>query len=70
VAEISPEDLEAKLHKLAEQFNAASEPARRRGFRFGIMLSAALVILAYLLGKQRGRLRGTFVLKTPPRARS
>jgi hypothetical protein len=54
-------DLEAKLTELAEAFNAASAPARRAAWRVGVLTAALGVLVAYFLGKRRGRLSRTFV---------
>ncbi len=60
-ARIDRADLEAKLTELAEALNTASAPARQAAWRVG-MLSAALgVVVAYFLGRRRGRLSRTFV---------
>ncbi len=60
-ADITREDLLARLQKVADAVNTSSAPARRRGFRLGVTAGTALVILAFFLGKRRGRLTRTFV---------
>ena len=59
--EITREDLEAQLAQVADAVNVASAPARRSGFRLGVIGGIALVILAFFVGKRRGRLNRTFV---------
>jgi len=49
------------LQQVADAVNVASAPARRSGFRLGVIGGIALVILAFFLGKRRGRLTRTFV---------
>ncbi len=58
---ISREDIEAKLSEVADALNTASQPARRTAWQVGVITAAALVIVAYFLGKRRGRLARTFV---------
>ena len=58
---ITREDLRVRLQHVADSLNAASAPARRSGFRLGVIGGIALVILAFFLGKRRGRLTRTFV---------
>ncbi len=58
---VTPEDLRARLQQVADSLNAASAPARRSGFRLGVIGGIALVILAFFLGRRRGRLTRTFV---------
>ena len=58
---ITPEDLRVRLQRVADSLNAASAPARRSGFRLGVIGGIALVILAFFLGRRRGRLTRTFV---------
>ena len=60
-ADISRENIEAKLKEVAEALNAASRPARQTAFRVGLITAALLVMAAYFLGKRRGRLARTFV---------
>jgi len=59
--DITREDLLAGLQKVADAINTSSTPARRSGFRLGVIAGVVLVILAFLLGKRRGRLTRTFV---------
>ena len=59
--DITPEDLRVRLQHVADSLNAASAPARRSGFRLGVIGGIALVILAFFLGRRRGRLTRTFV---------
>lgn len=59
--DITREDLLARLRRLADAVNASSAPARRSGFRIGVIAGVALVMLAFFLGKRRGRLTRTFV---------
>ena len=59
--DITREDLLARLQKLADAVNTSSAPARRSGFRLGVIAGVALVILAFFLGRRRGRLARTFV---------
>ena len=59
--DITREDLRVQLQHVADSLNAASAPARRSGFRLGVIGGIALVILAFFLGKRRGRLTRTFV---------
>ena len=54
-------DLEAKLTELAEALNTASAPARQAAWRVGMITAALGVVVAYFLGKRRGRLSRTFV---------
>ena len=49
-ADISREDIEAKLKEVAEALNAASRPARQTAFRVGVITAALLVMAAYFLG--------------------
>ncbi len=58
---ITREDLESRLQHLADALNEASAPARRSGFRLAVIGGIALVLLAFILGKRRGRLTRTFV---------
>ena len=58
---ITREDLQARLQQVADALNSASAPARRSGFRLGVIGGVALVILAFFLGRRRGRLTRTFV---------
>ena len=58
---VTPEDLRDRLRDVADSLNAASAPARRSGFRLGLIGAGALVALAFWLGKRRGRLARTFV---------
>lgn len=60
-ARIDRADLEAKLTELAEAFNTASAPARTAAWRVGVLTAALGVVVAYCLGKRRGRLSRTFV---------
>ncbi|MCY3561247.1 MAG: hypothetical protein OXH20_08795 [bacterium] len=60
-APITRDDLQARLQALADSLNAASAPARRSGFRVSVIGGAALVVLAFFLGRRRGRLTRTFV---------
>lgn len=59
--DITREDLLARLQRLADAVNTSSAPARRSGFRIGVIAGVALVMLAFFLGKRRGRLTRTFV---------
>ena len=59
--DITREDLEARLQQVADAVNNASAPARRSGFRLGVIGGIALVIAAFFLGRRRGRLTRTFV---------
>ena len=59
--DITREDLEARLQHVADALNAASAPARRSGFRLGVIGGIVLVVLAFFLGRRRGRLTRTFV---------
>lgn len=58
---ITAEDLQQRLQRVADSLNAASAPARRSGFRLGLIGGVALVVLAFFLGRRRGRLTRTFV---------
>lgn len=60
-ARIGREDLEAKLTELAAALNTASAPARQAAWRVGMITAALGVVVAYFLGKRRGRLSRTFV---------
>ena len=60
-ARITREDLEAKLEEAADALNAASVPARQAAWRVGVLSAALLVVVAYALGRRRGRLSRTFV---------
>lgn len=58
---IEREDLEAKLTEAAQALNSASAPARRTAWTVGVLTAAAGVVMAYFLGKRRGRLTRAFV---------
>ena len=58
---VTGEDLLARLQQVADAVNTSSAPARRSGFRLGVIAGVALVILAFFLGRRRGRLTRTFV---------
>ncbi|MCE2531105.1 MAG: hypothetical protein J4F44_01265 [Acidimicrobiia bacterium] len=59
--DITREDLLARLQKVADAINTSSAPARQSGFRLSVIAGVTLVILAFFLGKRRGRLTRTFV---------
>ncbi|MDE0654875.1 MAG: hypothetical protein OXI26_14620 [bacterium] len=60
-ADVTREDLQERLQQVADALNTASAPARRSGFRLGVIGGIVLVVLAFFLGKRRGRLSRTFV---------
>lgn len=53
---ITKEALIAKLREAAETINSASLPARETAWRAGIITAALLIILAYFLGRRKGRM--------------
>ena len=59
-ARITRDDLEAKLHDVADALNAASAPARQAAWRVGVVATVLLAVAAYFLGRRRGRLSRTF----------
>ena len=58
---IGPADLEAKLTEVAEALNTASAPTRRAAWKVGVIAAALGVVVAYFLGRRRGRTSRTFV---------
>ncbi len=62
---ITPETLEAKLREVGDAINNASQPAREAAWRVGVMVAALLVILAYFLGRRRGRRSRAFIEVQP-----
>lgn len=58
---LSRDDLEAKLTEVSEVLNAASAPGRQAAWRAGVLTATLCVVVAYFLGRRRGRLSRTFI---------
>ena len=58
---ITRDDIEAKLRQIQRGTAAGAEAARGAGLAGGIVGAALLAVVAYLLGRRRGRKRRTVV---------
>jgi hypothetical protein len=58
---ITRDDIEAKLRQIQRGTEAGAEAARGAGLLGGIAAATGLVVVAYLLGRRRGRKRRTVV---------
>jgi hypothetical protein len=58
---ITRDDIEAKLRQLQRGTEAGAEAARGAGVAGGIVGGLGLVVLAYLLGRRRGRKRRSII---------
>jgi hypothetical protein len=58
---ITRDDIEAKLRQIQHGAEAGAEAARGAGMAGGIIITVALVLLAYFIGKRRGRKKRTIV---------
>jgi hypothetical protein len=58
---ITRDDLEAKLREVQGGGRAGADAARGVGKATGVLVAAAAVGVAYLLGRRRGRRRRTVV---------
>jgi hypothetical protein len=58
---VSPKDIETKLRQIRGQFERTTESARSGLVTAGVVGAVALVTVAYVLGRRRGRRRSTVV---------
>jgi hypothetical protein len=58
---ITRADINAKLHEIQGEVEDTAERAKPIGLAVGIGVAVALVALAYLLGRRKGRKRTTIV---------
>jgi hypothetical protein len=58
---ITRDDIEAKLRDIQRSTEAGKEAARGAGMVGGIVGAGALALVAYMLGRRRGRKRRTIV---------
>ncbi|MCL4448397.1 MAG: hypothetical protein M1483_08885 [Actinobacteria bacterium] len=58
---ITPYDIEAKLNEINYQLQGKATAVKPQLYKTGIIVVAAFVIVAYLLGRRKGRLRSTVV---------
>jgi hypothetical protein len=58
---ITRDDIEAKLRQIQRGSEVGADAARGAGLVGGLAVTVALVVVAYLLGRRRGRRRRTVV---------
>ncbi|HEV3450517.1 MAG TPA: hypothetical protein VG869_04860 [Acidimicrobiia bacterium] len=58
---ITRDDIEAKLRQLQRSTEAGAEAARGAGVAGGIAAALLLIVVAYLLGRHRGRKRRSII---------
>jgi hypothetical protein len=58
---VTTEDIETKLRQIRGQFEQTAESARSGLVTAGVVGAMALVAVAYVLGRRRGRRRSTVV---------
>ena len=58
---ITRDDIEAKLRQLQRGTEAGAEAARGAGVAGGIPAALLLIVVAYLLGRRRGRKRRSII---------
>ena len=58
---ITRADIEAKLHQIQHGTEACADAARGAGLAVGVVGVLVLLLVAYLLGRRRGRKRRTVV---------
>jgi hypothetical protein len=60
-AKVTKEQIEAKLGEIQHEVERGAEAARPSVVRIGVVVAVAVVLLAYLLGRRRGRRRSAVV---------
>ena len=58
---ISPGDIEAKFRELADEVDVVGENARSVAISAGAVVVVGLVVVAFWLGRRRGKRAGTVV---------
>ncbi len=58
---ITRADIEAKLNQIQHGAEAGAEAARGAGFAGGVIVTVLLVLVAYWIGKRRGKKKRTIV---------
>ena len=58
---VTPDTIRAKLREIDGSLQATTKAAAPIGLAVGAVAVAAVVVLAYALGRRRGRRRRTFV---------
>ncbi|MCL4435007.1 MAG: hypothetical protein M1399_09685 [Actinobacteria bacterium] len=58
---VSLEDIEGKLRSMTTRAGLGVEDTRQRASRYGVPAAGALVVVAYLIGKRRGRLKSAVI---------
>lgn len=58
---VTKADLEAKLAQVSRQVNRTTEAAKPKLMAAGAAAATGLVVLAYVLGRRRGKRRATVV---------
>ncbi|MHB8262781.1 MAG: hypothetical protein ACYDGY_03390 [Acidimicrobiales bacterium] len=60
-ARLTIEDIEGKLRSMTTRASSGVDDTRQRAGRYAVMAVAGLVIVAYLVGKRRGRLKSAVI---------
>jgi hypothetical protein len=55
------EDIEGKLRSMTTRASSGVEDTRQRASKYGVLAAGALVVVAYLIGKRRGRLKSAVI---------
>lgn len=58
---VTKADLEAKLRQISRQVNRTTEAAKPKLMAVGAAAATGLVVLAYVLGRRRGKRKATVV---------
>ena len=58
---VTRQDIEAKLRELQARVEDEAEQAKPSIIRVGAAVAAGVIVLVYLMGKRRGRIRSTVV---------
>ena len=58
---VTRQDLEAKLAEISTELNTQADKAQRKLLPVGIGALVLMILLAFLIGRRRGRRRSTIV---------